>query len=88
MFQISEVQESPVFNGRRSFLTLRSTRSIGHGFEVGIAEDFLVLVEVVLGSETLWHFGVPLPEEPCPIAGIPQQVQKHFGDRFRLDSIG
>ena len=24
MFQISEVQESPVFNGRRSFLTLRS----------------------------------------------------------------
>ena len=23
MFRISEVQESPVFNGRRSFLTLR-----------------------------------------------------------------
>ena len=23
MFQISEVQESPAFNGRRSFLTLR-----------------------------------------------------------------
>ena len=28
MFQISEVQESPAFNGRRSFLTLRaSTRA-------------------------------------------------------------
>jgi hypothetical protein len=24
MFQISEVQESPAFNGRRSFLTLRA----------------------------------------------------------------
>ncbi len=31
MFQISEVQESPAFNGRRSFLTLRglSTRNVG-----------------------------------------------------------
>ena len=27
MFQISEVQESPAFNGRRSFLTLRGIRS-------------------------------------------------------------
>jgi len=27
MFQISEVQESPAFNGRRSFLTLRPTGS-------------------------------------------------------------
>ena len=26
MFQISEVQESPAFNGRRSFLTLRPRR--------------------------------------------------------------
>jgi len=25
MFQISEVQESPAFNGRRSFLTLRGS---------------------------------------------------------------
>jgi len=30
MFQISEVQESPVFNGRRSFLALReAARSMG-----------------------------------------------------------
>ena len=30
MFQISEVQESPAFNGRRSFLTLRGvTENIG-----------------------------------------------------------
>ena len=26
MFQISEVQESPAFNGRRSFLTLRDSK--------------------------------------------------------------
>jgi hypothetical protein len=35
MFQISEVQESPAFNGRRSFLTLRR-RCV---FEVGTAEN-------------------------------------------------
>jgi hypothetical protein len=28
MFQISEVQESPAFNGRRSFLTLRERRQL------------------------------------------------------------
>ena len=28
MFQISEVQESPAFNGRRSFLALRDSRVI------------------------------------------------------------
>jgi len=29
MFQISEVQESPAFNGRRSFLTLRVGQTDG-----------------------------------------------------------
>ena len=28
MFQISEVQESPAFNGRRSFLTLRASEDV------------------------------------------------------------
>ena len=31
MFQISEVQESPAFNGRRSFLTLRECARAGAG---------------------------------------------------------
>jgi hypothetical protein len=37
MFQISEVQEAPAFNGRRSFLTLRANRRqgiIAAGFDV------------------------------------------------------
>ena len=33
MFQISEVQESPAFNGRRSFLTLRLIRYQTDGIE-------------------------------------------------------
>ena len=33
MFQISEVQESPAFNGRRSFLTLRA------GHQLSISRD-------------------------------------------------
>jgi len=32
MFQISEVQESPAFNGRRSFLTLRERDIAGRDF--------------------------------------------------------
>jgi hypothetical protein len=44
MFRISEVQESPAFNGRRSFLTLRDTafsQSLTSFFDGGLQEVFV-----------------------------------------------
>jgi hypothetical protein len=45
MFQISEVQEAPAFNGRRSFLTLRGDPVItsiapGHDLRTSSLGDF------------------------------------------------
>ena len=46
MFRISEVQESPVFNGRRSFLTLRrQTEASAQQVERAVA-DKAVTVQV------------------------------------------
>jgi hypothetical protein len=38
MFQISEVQEAPAFNGGRSFLTLRSSLSHHDAFQIQLSQ--------------------------------------------------
>jgi hypothetical protein len=62
MFQISEVQESPAFNGRRSFLTLRCAAVGEVAFEIdtslcprytGVVTSVLAFAGRVWADETM-----------------------------------
>ena len=50
LFQISEVQESPAFNGRRSFLTLRGHRCFPSNTVLGMQAISFAGKETLAGS--------------------------------------
>ena len=49
MFQISEVQEAPAFNGRRSFLTLRVSQLLA------LSTEFYAVLLAVAARKTVWR---------------------------------
>ena len=62
MFQISEVQESPAFNGRRNFVSLRQMSELNQLSDPSSRSSSLSVcpqpAQVVASGETLWrHIG-------------------------------